>query len=105
MLFRSTDFDDPAATVVAYEYTGGSITSPSGITENALAGGLAGFPTQPPFDYMELRRNGYALVEATPSEMSVTFHQLNPIYKAATAEPVVRFTATPGVVQPVITPL
>ena len=54
---------------------------------------------------MELRRNGYALVEATPSEMSVTFHQLNPIYKAATTEPVVRFTATPGVVQPVITPL
>ena len=101
----TTDFDDPAATVVAYEYTGGSITSPSGITENALAGGLAGFPTQPPFDYMELRRNGYALVEATPSEMSVTFHQLNPIYKAATTEPVVRFTATPGVVQPVITPL
>jgi alkaline phosphatase D len=101
----STDFDDPAAAVVAYEYTGGSITSPSGITENALAGGLAGFATQPAFDYMEVRRNGYALVEATPSQMSVTFHQLEPIYRAATPTPRVRFTATPGVVQPTITTL
>ena len=101
----STDFDDPAAAVVAYEYTGGSITSPSGITENLLAGGLAGFATQPPFDYMEIRRNGYALVEATPSEMSVTFHEINPIYRTATTTPAVRFTATPGVVQPTITTL
>lgn len=101
----TTDFDDPDAAVVAYEYTGGSITSPSGITENALAGGLAGFMTQPAFDYMEIRRNGYGLVEATPSGMSVTFHQLNPVFRSATPTPVVRFDATPGVVQPTITRL
>ncbi len=101
----TTDFDDPTAPVVAYEYTGGSITSPSGITESALAGGLGSYVTQPPFDYMEIRRNGYALVEATPSQMSVTFHELNPIYKSATPQPAVRFDATPGVVQPTITQL
>ena len=74
-------------------------------TERMLESGLAGFATQPPFDYMEIRRNGYALVEATPSEMSVTFHELNPIHPTASTTPAVRFTATPGVVQPTITTL
>ena len=101
----STDFDDPAAPVVAYEYTGGSITSPSGITENALAGGLSGYATQPSFDYKEIRRNGYGLVEVTPSGMSVTFHQLNPVFRSATPTPRVRFDAVPGVVQPTVTVL
>jgi phosphodiesterase/alkaline phosphatase D-like protein len=100
-----TDFDDPDASVVAYEYTGGSISSPSGITENSLAGGLAGYLTDPAFDYMEIRRNGYGLVEVTPSGMSVTFHQLNATYRAAMPEPAVRFDASPGVVQPTITVL
>ncbi len=99
------DFDDPSAAAVAYEYTGGSITSPSGITEAALAGGLGSYTTQPPFDYMEIRRNGYGLVEATPSEMTVTYHQLTPVFRSATPTPKVRFTATPGVVQPTITQL
>ena len=101
----TTDFDDPAAPMVAYEYTGGSITSPSGITENSLAGGLAGFTTSPPFDYMEIRRNGFGLVEATPSEMTVTFHELTPLWPSATPTPKVRFTASPGVVTPTIQPL
>ena len=101
----STDFDDPAAPLVAYEYTGGSITSPSGITENLLAGGLAAYETQPPFDYMEIRRNGYGLLDATPTQMSVTFHELVPTTRSATPTPRVRFTTTPGVVQPTITQL
>jgi alkaline phosphatase D len=101
----STDFDDPDAPLVAYEYTGGSITSPSGITENALAGGLGSYPTQPPFDFMEIRRNGFGLVEVTPSAMSVTFHELTPTDPWATTSPRVRFDTVPGVVRPTVTEL
>lgn len=101
----STDFDDPTAPLVAYEYTGGSITSPSGITENLLAGGLASYETQPPFDYMEIRTNGYGLLEATPTGMTITYHELTPVTSTATPAPTVRFTTTPGVVQPTITDL
>ncbi|MFN7151811.1 MAG: hypothetical protein ACK4V6_20315, partial [Microthrixaceae bacterium] len=98
-------FDDPDAPLVAYEYTGGSITSPSGITENALAGGLGAYPTQPPFDFMEIRRNGFGLVEVTPSAMSVTFHELTPTDPWATPAPRVRFDTVPGVVRPTVTEL
>ena len=100
-----TDFDDPESPEVAYEYTGGSITSPSGITENALAGGLASYPTEPPFDYMEIRRNGYGLVEATPAGMTVTFHELTVTSPTSMPVPTVRFTSTPGTVRPTITPI
>ncbi len=99
----TTDFDDPLASTVAYEYTCGSISSPSGITENSLAGGLASFATQPSFDYSELRYNGFGLVECTPSQMKVTFHQTIPTIPNAGVSPKVQFVATPGVVQPTIT--
>ncbi|MFN8053620.1 MAG: alkaline phosphatase D family protein, partial [Acidimicrobiales bacterium] len=99
------DFDDPSAVPVAYEYTGGSISSPSGITENSLSGGLASFATQPAFDYSEIRRNGFGLVDCTPTGMSVTFHELQPTIRAAITSPKVRFDATPGVVQPTVTAL
>lgn len=99
------DFDDPAAPKVAYEYTGGSISSPSGITENALAGGLSAFPTSPAFDYGEIRKNGYALVNCTTSEMKVTYMQLIPTSASSTAAPAVQFVATPGTVEPTITVL
>jgi len=99
------DFDDPAAPQVAYEYTGGSITSPSGITENALAGGLASYATQPPFDYGEIRYNGFGTVTCTPTSMSVTFHQLDPSAPWGASSPKVRFDSTPGTVQPTVTVL
>jgi hypothetical protein len=35
--------------------------------------------------------------------MTVTFHELQPIYPSVTPTPRVRFTATPGVVQPTVT--
>lgn len=101
----TADFDDPAEPAVAYEYTGGSITSPSGITENLLAGGLGSYATQPPFDHMEIRRNGYGMVRAEPDGMEVTFHELVPTSPAAVPAPTVRFDVTPGVVQPTRTVL
>ncbi|MFN8053383.1 MAG: alkaline phosphatase D family protein [Acidimicrobiales bacterium] len=100
-----TDFDDPAAPTVAYEYTGGSISSPSGIIDNALAAGGGSYFTDPAFDYSEIRRNGFGIAECTPSGMSVTFHELEPVVPWATSAPAVRFDATPGVVQPVVTVL
>ncbi len=99
------DFDDATAPKVAYEYTGGAISSPSGIIENALAGGLASFTTVPSFDYSELRKNGYGLVKCTATEMQVTFMELDPTYSSNTVSPAVAFTATPGVVQPTVTVL
>ena len=99
----TTDFDNDTAPKVAYEYTGGSITSPSGITENALAGGFATFPTFPAFDYGEIRKNGYGLAVCTPTEMQVTFMELDCTTAAGMPSPAVRFTTTPGTVQPTIT--
>ena len=97
------DFDDPASPSVAYEYTCGSISSPSGLIEGALAGGGASFPTSPGFDYAELRFNGYGLVECTASQMTVTYHQLDSTLAINTPSPKVQFVATPGVVQPTVT--
>src|SRR5690606_14821071 len=101
----STDYDDPTAPLVAYEYTGGSITSPSGPLENLLAGGLGSYRTDPEFDYLEVRRNGYGLLEPAPEGMTLTFHELRPTSRQALPTPRVRFTATPGVVQPTVTRL
>ena len=101
----STDFDDPAAPTVAYEYTGGAISSPSGITEGLLSGGLSSYATNPPFDHMDIHRNGYGLVELTNASMSVTFMGLDATSPAATAVPTVRFDTTPGDPRPVVTTL
>ena len=101
----STDFDDPAAPTVAYEYTGGAISSPSGITEGLLSGGLSSYATSPPFDHMDIHRNGYGLVELTDASMSVTFMGLDATSPAATAVPTVRFDTTPGDPRPVVTTL
>jgi alkaline phosphatase D len=98
-----TDYDDPTSPRVAYEYTAGSITSPSGLVEDAIAGGGPSIPTEPAFDYIELRYNGWGMVECTPDEMNVTFRQLDPTLAVYTAEPKVRFTAKPGVVEPTMT--
>lgn len=99
----STDFDDPSAPVVSYEYTGGSITSPSGITEIALAGNLDSYRTEPPFDYMDVHQNGFGLVELTPDVMSVTYHQLDVTGPANRSRPTVRFDSVPEDPQPTIT--
>lgn len=99
----STDFDDPAAPTVAYEYTGGSISSPCGITEELLSGGIERYSTSPPFDFMDIHRNGYGLVELTPDAMSVTFRALDASSPAATPVPSVRFDTLAGDPQPQVT--
>jgi alkaline phosphatase D len=101
----STDFDDPSAPIVAYEYTGGAISSPPGVTEAALSGGLAEYPTVPAFDHMDVQDNGYGLVELTPEGTTVTFHQLNPSGRWNLPVPRVRFDATPGDPRPTVTHL
>ena len=101
----TTDFDDPDAPTVAYEYTGGAISSPPGVTEALLSGGLSTYPTQPPFDHMEIVDNGYGLVELTPDAMTVTFHQLDPSVPWNLPTPAVRFDTTPGDPRPTITHL
>jgi len=98
----TTDFDNPAAPAVAYEYTGGSISSPTGITENLLSGGQNSFATIPAFDFTEINFNGYGLLNATPSEMKVTFMELNCTTPQGVVSPKVSFTSVPGVVQPTI---
>jgi alkaline phosphatase D len=98
-----TDYDDPSSPLVAYEYTCGSVTSPAGLVEMGISGGGPTIPTEPAFDYIELRYNGWGMVECTPDEMNVTYRQLDPTLAVNVAQPKVRFTAKPGIVEPSIT--
>ena len=74
-----------------------------GITEELLSGGLERYSTSPPFDFMDIHRNGYGLVELTPDAMSVTFRALDATSPAATPVPSVRFDTLAGDPQPEVT--
>ena len=91
----TTDFDDGAAPVVANDFAAGAISSAGGaFTENALYGGAPA--TSPGFNFVDTVHNGYGLVEATHSQLQVTYLAHDAKFKAATPQPMVRFTLTPG---------
>jgi alkaline phosphatase D len=91
----TTDFDDPAAPLVANDFAAGAISSAGGaFTENALYGG---HPTPSPgFNYIDTTSNGYGTVEGTAGELVVTYLAFSAAYRSATPSPAVRFTLTPG---------
>jgi phosphodiesterase/alkaline phosphatase D-like protein len=94
------DFDDPGAPVVANDFAAGAISSAGGaFTENALYGGPPS--TTPAFNYVDTTRNGYGLVEATPTSLTVTFLAHNAQYRVPLPSPTVKFTLTPGDPHPV----
>lgn len=93
----TTDFDDPSAPVVAHDFAAGAISSGGGaFNENILSGGSGSIFTSPAFDYVDLFRNGYGTIEATPGSMEVTFHAHQAAYKNVLPTPAVRFSLTPG---------
>ena len=89
------DFDAVSPPVVANEFTAGAISSAGGaLTENILYGGAPG--TTPPFSYVDTIRNGYGLVECTPSQMVVTYYANNAAVSNVLPTATVKFTLTPG---------
>jgi hypothetical protein len=54
---------------------------------------------------VELRYNGWGMVECTRDEMNVTFRQLDPTLAVNVSKPKARFTAKPGIVEPTVTVL
>jgi alkaline phosphatase D len=72
----TSDFDRPGAPVVAHEFASGAISSSGGAYSEAfLYGEGYNIPAEPAFEYVDLVHNGYGLLEATPSELTVTYYQ------------------------------
>jgi len=93
----STDFDDASATVVANEFAAGAISSAGGAqNENVLFGSAESAPLSPGFAYIDGIRNGYGLIEASPSEMTVTYYANDAASSTALPRPTVRFTLDAG---------
>ena len=92
-----TDFDDPAAPVVANEFAAGAISSAGGAqNENVLYGDANNAPFDPQFSYIDGFRNGYGLLEATPDTLQVTYYAGDASYSTALPQPSVRFTLDEG---------
>ncbi len=89
------DYDDAARPIVANEFAAGAISSAGGaFNENAIYGSY--LSTTPSFSYVDTHRNGYGLVECTPSEMKVTYYAHNAAYSTVLPSPAVQFTLAPG---------
>jgi len=102
MFWQSTlqaDYDDASSPWVANEFTGGSISS-TGI--GAVGGGPAAYveqltsPWSPAFRYVDLRRNGYGVVDCTPERMVVDYRTTSTYYRGTPVTTSMRFTLTDG---------
>lgn len=103
MFWQSTlqaDYDDVASPWVANEFTGGSITS-TGIG-NSVGPGPAAYveqltsPWSPAFNYVDLRRNGYGVVDCTPERMVVDYRVCDVYYRGTPVTTSMRFTVANG---------
>ena len=93
----TTDFDDPAAPMVANEFAAGAISSAGGAqNENVLYGDAANAPLTPGFNYIDGIRNGYGLIEATASELNVTYYANDAASSTQLPQATVRFTLDAG---------
>ena len=91
------DFDDEAAPLVANEFAAGAISSGGGaINENVLFGGAENGPYQPGFNFINGSHNGYGLLEATPTEMTVSYLANNATSATMVPGPIARFTLEAG---------
>jgi alkaline phosphatase D len=72
----TSDYDEDGAPVVAHEFAAGGISSAGGaFNEKFLYGTGSQVPADPAFEFIDLDNNGYGLLEATPSELSVTYYK------------------------------
>lgn len=91
------DFDDEASPLVANEFVTGAISSGGGaVNENAIFGKAEYGPWQPRFNFIDGIHNGYGLLEATPSEMTVTFMANTAKWRGELPRATARFTLEPG---------
>ena len=91
------DFDDEAAPLVANEFAAGAISSGGGaINENVLFGGAENGPYQPGFNFIDGSHNGYGLLEATPTQMTVSYLANNATSATMVPRPIARFTLEAG---------
>jgi alkaline phosphatase D len=92
-----TDYDDAASPVVANEFAAGAISSAGGAqNENVLYGSANNAPFDPPFSYAQGTLNGYGLVQATHSELQVTYYMNDAASRTTLPQPKVRFTLDAG---------
>ena len=93
----TTDYDDPGAPLVANEFAAGAISSAGGAqNENVLYGGPQNAPFSPGVNYVDGIRNGWGLVEATPSALDVTYYAGDAASSTALPQPSVRFALDAG---------
>ncbi len=92
-----TDYDDPAAPVVANEFAAGAISSAGGAqNENVLYGSATDAPFDPPFSYVQGTLNGYGAIDATHDRLQVTYWMNDAASRTALPQAKVRFTLEPG---------
>ncbi len=65
------DIDDDTSPVVAHDFASGSISSSPGGLGSAFAAG--GTPLSPAWDLIDASRNGYGIIECTPTTATVRF--------------------------------
>ncbi len=91
------DFDDPAAPVVANEFAAGAISSAGGANnENVLYGDAVLAPFAPRPAYIDGLNNGYGLLEADASTLTVTYLKNDAQFAGSVPVPRVRFTLEAG---------
>ncbi len=102
MFWQSTlqaDYDDAASPYVANEFTGGSISS-TGV--GVVGGGPASqveqltTPWSPAFRYVDLRRNGYGVLDCTPERMVVEYRTTSTYDRGTPMSTSMRFTVADG---------
>ena len=99
----TADFDDPASPKVANEFAAGAISSGGGaMNENYLFGQADWGHYEPGFNYIDGLRNGFGLLEATPSEMVVSYFAHSALSRYSTPTESARFTLTPGDPDPTV---
>lgn len=95
----AVDYDDEASSPVANEFVGGSITSHA---LDILDPGLAEFIQsliaifRPPFNFVDLIRKGYGIIEVTSDRAIVDFNVVDTQTFEAPASPAARFTVASG---------
>lgn len=91
------DFDDDASPLVANEFAAGAISSGGGaINENAIFGKAEYGPWQPAFNFIDGSHNGWGLLEASPTEMTVTYLANNAKSRTKLPRATARFTLEAG---------
>ncbi len=104
------DYDDPATPFVANEFVGGAISSAGPDLVGPVIGRdieFAPLTWDPPFRYVDFRRNGYGIVECDASTMTVSYRTCDVLVLGAATSTSVTFRVNRGDTTPsmqIVTP-